>query len=510
MADVNKAMIAKLGWRLITNEDSMWSRALLAKYCRRFDYLSASERGGKSWIWRSLLQVRDIIKAGLCWQVRNGAQLNIWCTLWVPGIANFIPQLQEGALVDRHLNCVKDLMRADSTSWNEALIRSLFEPQSAAAILQISLPSSPVVDVPLWTLEPKGNLSVKAAYEYIIKCRSALAGSLSSKDWEILWKVKIQHRLKLILWKVAGDALPLRGKIKRWAENASNLSWRCPLCDCDEESNEHLFPACPGSKFIWREGPWPVRTEAFARRPIAEWIKFLFHCKNLPSELQNSWRDIMLAVAIRLDVIWYARNQVAHGKDRPVPDSLINEVHRWFEEHQMASADRMGDTVQLWKPPALGHMKINYDVAMHDGYLVWAVICRNSDGRIVQARASNIAGTNPLKGEARAARMACETASYFLPLEVTIEGDCLNLVNQVDDVFSTPDWVIAGEVYTIRSLLRDNAKWHFVWVSREANIAAHNLAQWCSQRRVFGDICIQDLPPEVSLCDHADLANLPS
>ncbi|KAB1219778.1 hypothetical protein CJ030_MR3G005787 [Morella rubra] len=141
-------------------------------------------------------------------------------------------------------------------------------------------------------------------------------------------------------------------------------------------------------------------------------------------------------------------------------------------------------------------------------YLV--VLCRNSDGWIIQARTSKIVGNNPIKGEAPATRMAFQVATSYRGVEVVVKGDCLNLVNQVADIESIPDWDIAGEVSTIRILLNENGKWKSGWISREVNFAAHNLAKWCTMSLILGDICIQNLPSDVGHCDDAALGKLPT
>lgn len=195
MEDINKALLAQLGWKFLTDENALWLKALNAKYCRSADFLSLSRRGSHSWTWSSLLHIQDIISAGLCWQIGNGGQLNIWCTPWVPGIEHFKPKLRMGILVDRAINYVKDLMLSTSLVWDAQLIRSIFEPPSAAAILDISLPSQPGVDCPKWIRDPSGVLSTKAAYKFIIQSRAVPSGGLSNDEWKSLWKIKIQHRL---------------------------------------------------------------------------------------------------------------------------------------------------------------------------------------------------------------------------------------------------------------------------------------------------------------------------
>ncbi|KAB1224572.1 hypothetical protein CJ030_MR2G004964 [Morella rubra] len=126
---------------------------------------------------------------------------------------------------------------------------------------------------------------------------------------------------------------------------------------------------------------------------------------------------------------------------------------------------------------------------------------RDSQGVIKQAHVGKVRGKNPLKGEARAARLACSVATCFAGSPICIEGDCLELVNQVQSQIVTPDWEVAGEVETIRSLLEANTSWSFSWTPREGNYAAHFLAQWCISSDLSGCISLDHLPNSVTDCD---------
>lgn len=131
--------------------------------------------------------------------------------------------------------------------------------------------------------------------------------------------------------------------------------------------------------------------------------------------------------------------------------------------------------------------------------MFFVAICRNSIGGIQQARVGKVTGRNPLKGEARAARLACLLAECFGGISLSIVGDCLELVNQVHLRGGTPDWEISGEVETIRKLLEEHSEWSFIWTPREGNYAAHNLARWCTNHDISGHICVDDLPDIPSL-----------
>lgn len=103
--------------------------------------------------------------------------------------------------------------------------------------------------------DPKGRLTLKAAaYNFILQDRVTSTGALAKEDWQILWQLKIQHWLKLVLWKVIVKALSIRGKL-RFGQVGDEGAGLCPLFGGAEELVVHLFLDCPRAKFLWRQGP---------------------------------------------------------------------------------------------------------------------------------------------------------------------------------------------------------------------------------------------------------------
>lgn len=45
MADLNRALLAKLGWRFLTQKHLLWVQELEAKYCRNSNFLSVPNQG---------------------------------------------------------------------------------------------------------------------------------------------------------------------------------------------------------------------------------------------------------------------------------------------------------------------------------------------------------------------------------------------------------------------------------------------------------------------------------
>lgn len=73
----NLALLAKQGWKLIKNPDSLAARALKAKYYPRTDFRSAKKRANSSFLWQSIYEAKDMLLKGLRWRIGNGEAVNI-------------------------------------------------------------------------------------------------------------------------------------------------------------------------------------------------------------------------------------------------------------------------------------------------------------------------------------------------------------------------------------------------------------------------------------------------
>lgn len=61
----NKALLAKQGWRLITNPGSLVARIFKDKYYPSGSFMEASIGRRPSYTWRSICQARDVLHLGL-------------------------------------------------------------------------------------------------------------------------------------------------------------------------------------------------------------------------------------------------------------------------------------------------------------------------------------------------------------------------------------------------------------------------------------------------------------
>lgn len=78
----NKALLAKQGWRIIQNENSLVARIFKVRYFPNSTFLEAPVKRNCSFIWRSIASARPILRQGCSWRVGDGQKIRIWKYVW--------------------------------------------------------------------------------------------------------------------------------------------------------------------------------------------------------------------------------------------------------------------------------------------------------------------------------------------------------------------------------------------------------------------------------------------
>lgn len=86
MAKVNISLLAKQGWRILTNPSSLVSQVLKAKYFPETNFLNSRLGNNCSYTWKSIWATRGILSEGLCWKVRKGTEILIKNDSWIPDL----------------------------------------------------------------------------------------------------------------------------------------------------------------------------------------------------------------------------------------------------------------------------------------------------------------------------------------------------------------------------------------------------------------------------------------
>lgn len=211
MFDFNRALLAKLGWFLMTRPEAFQVKTLYARYLQRSNLLDVAKQAYSSFFWKGILATRDLLRKGLIFVIGNGSRVQTQIDLWIPNIPLFQAILASLAVSRDEFTCVQALFLPSSHLWNRSLILSLFSPECARHILSIQPFAQTQVDTLSWKLENDGNFSVHSAYHLDQANRTHGSTFGTAFNWKKLWSFKLQARLKLLLWKLAARAMMVRG-----------------------------------------------------------------------------------------------------------------------------------------------------------------------------------------------------------------------------------------------------------------------------------------------------------
>ena len=73
----NLALLAKQGWHLAQNTESLAHRVLKARYFPNSSFLEVQVGKNSSYTWRSLMAAQEVLRRGLRWNVGNGRKTKI-------------------------------------------------------------------------------------------------------------------------------------------------------------------------------------------------------------------------------------------------------------------------------------------------------------------------------------------------------------------------------------------------------------------------------------------------
>ncbi|KAL8157352.1 hypothetical protein AgCh_002160 [Apium graveolens] len=88
LRDFNLAMLGKVCWRFITNADSLVTRVYKVCYYADKNFLEASLGNSPSFIWRSVMEARNVITAGSSWRIGTGESISILQQPWLASVDN--------------------------------------------------------------------------------------------------------------------------------------------------------------------------------------------------------------------------------------------------------------------------------------------------------------------------------------------------------------------------------------------------------------------------------------
>lgn len=480
----NQALLAKQGWRLLMNPDSLVARMLKAKYFPRESFLSAGLGSSPSFLWRSFLWGRELLQDGLRRQIGNGLDTSVYMDPWVPGLDGF--RVQPSGNVDLTLK-VADL-RTALGGWDEEKLQSLFTAHEVECILSIPVLHTHLADSVFWHYNKHGRYSVKSGYWVVKNVRTrgrntVQLGEDVTQYWRHLWKLKIPPKMHHFLWRCSMGFIPCKEALVRKRITADS---ECFRCSNGQESPLHATWSCVAASAVLEKASF------YSKLPPNQYMNFTHFFGDAMKKL--TMEEVKLLVII-LWGNWRERNEIFHGGMGTDHVTLFNRAMvSWFSLLEVqkslgrcAQSNMLGvhnnSGRQVWNPPSLCSTKINCDGAViRLGDLVGVgVIARNDLGEMVVAAGYKVElRLSPFAAELYAIKLALDLVVERRMSSVVIETDCMDAVRVINsgEEFLAAEGVVVNQIKGLMQLLQIPKIMH---APRGANMAAHEIAQFVAR-----------------------------
>lgn len=235
-----------------------------------------------SWLWNGIRKCYGSLRNRICIWVGPNSSTRIYGDPWIPGLPNFTMPMDVPIL--ENVTFVRDLMSPDTTAWNVNLIAASFLSNVSNAILSIPL-ADREHDEYVWAPSLSGTFSVRSSYRINNIARFGLFYMERKWKWKAVWQSELHERHKLLMWRVLGDILPTRARIRQFVPL---LDISCLLCGGDTETTNHLLFVCPVTHLCWLNSPWNIRIQECSNSTVEEWIMEVLEKRSM---IQNPLDD---------------------------------------------------------------------------------------------------------------------------------------------------------------------------------------------------------------------------
>lgn len=133
----NQALLAKQGWRLMMDPDSLCARFLRSRYYPNGSFLEASLGARPSYAWRSIIFGRQLLEKGFRRTIGSGYETSVWMDKWLFGEVPMAP-LRKPVLFEVDLK-VCDLINPQTKAWDRGKLEENFFPPHLERILKQKL-----------------------------------------------------------------------------------------------------------------------------------------------------------------------------------------------------------------------------------------------------------------------------------------------------------------------------------------------------------------------------------
>ena len=247
----NLALLAKQGWRLMQNQNSLFHQVFKAKYFANDTFLDAQLGKRPSFAWRSIMAAKDVILEGTRWNIGNGAKVRVWEDKWMPTPSSY--KVVSPCMTLSNGDYVSCLIDQELHAWKADVVHRTFLPHEAQVILGIALSSLPTEDRIVWAVTPNGAFSIRSAYHVAKKLLDNQAEGQCSDNsamkalWKLIWGLKCPSKIRNFAWRACKNILPTKTRLR---DRHIPIEVDCDLCE-EVETIGHVFWKCNLANEVW-------------------------------------------------------------------------------------------------------------------------------------------------------------------------------------------------------------------------------------------------------------------
>ncbi|KAF5442058.1 hypothetical protein F2P56_037243 [Juglans regia] len=238
----------------------------------------------------------------------------------------------------------------------------------------------------------------------------------------------------------------------------------------------HAIWYCPAAADVWSESDIVIQKWSLYETDLL---------KLWDSLVEKVSKDVLEETVMVMRNIWLRRNEFIFEGVFKRPSQVIKATRDELRVFQLAQQNakqnpipRVDRGAVSWSRPRESFVKANWDAAVSrkDRKVGLGVVIRDEEGEILVAAREQINLTDSATAECLALWKAMEVCRELNFNRVLFEGDAQAIVNVVnkgdEDYFS-----YGGVIEDAKKMLKTIENWSVNFVYREANTAAHVLAQ---------------------------------
>ncbi|CAA7040260.1 unnamed protein product [Microthlaspi erraticum] len=378
---MNKALLAKVGWRVMHDFSSLWARVIRSKY-KVGDIHDGSwlvSKGTWSSTWRSVaLAIKDVVIPGHSWVMGDGQSINFWTDKWLMGSALCDLTMAEIPLEALHLKAGN--LWSNGIGWDlQRIIPYTSEEtrlEMAAVVVNLNAGRSDTIS---WGETADGRFTVSSAYRLL--SRDEYFKPNMSNFFRRVWRIRAPERVRVFLWLVSNYGIMTNQERLRRHMSDTGI---CQVCKAGVESTLHVLRDCPAMSGIWRRIVPRGKQRIFFAIPLLDWLY-----ANLSEEAETGFGPWSTMFAVSAWWAWKWRCGNIFGDNRLWKDRVkfVKEYAREVHQVMLRSDNRRVVTREerliSWLPPLVTWMKLNTDGASrgNPGLATAGGVIRDGDGQ---------------------------------------------------------------------------------------------------------------------------------